>query len=147
MLKIFFGELEEAIFNTSVYFDNTYLDSWFEDDFTKKVIKSIDKGEILSTNCINTKALGSIPPTKIAGGTKTVLLINFDSKKIFNASTCGDNCAKWILEIAKKKDITINLYHLMNFGKKNFEIEILNNNKIVHNMKEFVLEAGEFIAK
>ena len=26
----------------------------------------------------------------------------------FNASTCGDNCAKYILEIAKTQDITIN---------------------------------------
>ena len=30
---------------------------------------------------------------------KTLLLILNEPDKIFNASTCGDNCAKWILEI------------------------------------------------
>ena len=38
-------------------------------------------------------------------------------KKIFNASACGDNCAKWILRIAGKKNLTINLHHIMDFGK------------------------------
>ena len=37
--------------------------------------------------------------------------------KIFNASTCGDNCAKWILEIGKQKDLTINLRHMMSLEK------------------------------
>lgn len=26
----------------------------------------------------------------------------------FNASTCGNNCVKWILKIAEEQDITIN---------------------------------------
>ena len=111
MLNIFFGDMENVIFNTSVFFDNTYQDSWFQDDFTKRVIKDIDKGEILGPNCVTTKILGPIPPTKIAGGTKTILLMKFDNNHIFNASTCGDNCAKWILKIAKDKDLTINLRH------------------------------------
>ena len=33
---------------------------------------------------------------------KTLLLIYNQPEKIFNASTCGDNCAKWILKIADK---------------------------------------------
>ena len=54
---------------------------------------------------------------------------------------------KWILKIAKKldKDITINLRHIMDFGDGQFEIRILNNNKVVHNMSELVLYAGEFL--
>ena len=55
MLNIFFGDMENVIFNTSVFFDNTYQDSWFQDDFTKRVIKDIDKGEILGPNCVTTK--------------------------------------------------------------------------------------------
>ena len=55
------------------------------------------------------------------------MLLRHDDTKIFNASTCGDNCAKWILRIAKesKKDIVINLRHVMDFGDKPFEIKIL----------------------
>ena len=44
-----------------------------------------------------------------------------------------------------KKDITINLRHIMDFGDGEFEIRILNNNVVVHSMKELVLYAGEYI--
>lgn len=145
MLNIFFGDMENVIFNTSVFFDNTYQDSWFQDDFTKRVIKDIDKGEILGPNCVTTKILGPIPPTKIAGGTKTILLMKFDNNHIFNASTCGDNCVKWILKIAKDKDLTINLRHIMNFGKKDFSAKILNSGKIITTQKEYVEQAVMYL--
>ena len=145
MLNIFFGDMENVIFNTSVFFDNTYQDSWFQDDFTKRVIKDIDKGEILGPNCVTTKILGPIPPTKIAGGTKTILLMKFDNDHIFNASTCGDNCAKWLLKIAKDKDLTINLRHIMNFGKKDFSAKILNSGKIITTQKEYVEQAVMYL--
>ena len=145
MLNIFFGDMENVIFNTSVFFDNTYQDSWFQDDFTKRVIKDIDKGEILGPNCVTTKILGPIPPTKIAGGTKTILLMKFDNDHIFNASTCCDNCAKWILKIAKDKDLTINLRHIMNFGKKDFTAKILNSGKIITTQKEYVEQAVMYL--
>lgn len=145
MLSVYFGEIENAIYNTSVYFDNQYLDSWLEDEFAAEVLKGIDKGIILSPNAIDTKALGVIPTTKIAGGTKTLLLIKNQPDKIFNASTCGDNCAKYILKIGKMQDVTINLHHIMDFGKRKFEMKILNDGMIVHNMAEFVAEAIKFI--
>lgn len=147
MLNIFYGDMPEAIYNTSVYFNNTYYDDWLMDDFAKKMIKSIDKATVLSGQAVDSKVLGVIPTTKISGGLKTLLLIYNQPQKIFNASTCGDNCAKWILKIAKKldKDITINLRHIMDFGDGQFEIRILNNNKVVHNMSELVLYAGEFL--
>ena len=145
MLKIFFGPMQDSIYNTSMYFDNVYLDNWITDDFAKKVIKAIDKGTVLGAKAIDSKALGVIPVTQLSGGTKTLLLIFNEPKKVFNASTCGDNCAKFILKIAKKSDITINLYHIMDFGEKPFEIEILNSHTIVHNMSEFVDCAGHFL--
>lgn len=33
-------------------------------------------------------------------------------------TSCGDNCAKWIIEISKMKDITIVLEHYMSFPDK-----------------------------
>lgn len=144
MLNIYFGDMPDAIYNTSLYFDNAYLDSWITDDFAKKVIKSIDKGTVLSSGAVDTKALGIIPVKQISGGAKTLILIHNEPRKVFNASNCGDNCAKWILKIAQmhKEDITINLRHLMDFGEKEFCIRVLNNNTVVHNMKEYILTAG-----
>ena len=65
--------------------------------------------------------------------------------KIFNASTCGDNCAKWLLKMGEQRDVTINLRHLMDFGKQEFEINILNTNQVVHSMAELVPIAGMFV--
>lgn len=94
MLKIIFGELPEAIYNTDVYFGNTYEDTWVTASFAKDVIKDIDKSEVLSAYCIQSPILGQITPSQLSGGTKTLLLMYNEPERIFNASTCGDNCAK-----------------------------------------------------
>ena len=52
---------------------------------------------------IDSKALGAIPVTSLSGGTKTLILIYNEPQQIFIAPTCGDNCAKWFLKIAKEK--------------------------------------------
>ncbi len=152
MLNIYFGEMPEKdfpnyVYNTSVYFDNTYLDTWITDDFSKKMIKDIDKAVVLGPSAIDSKALGVIPVKQLSGGVKTLLLLQHDPSKIFNASTCGDNCAKWILRIAKttKRDITINLRHLMDFGEKPFEFKLMNSGTIIHNTQEYVSSAGIYL--
>ena len=50
-----------------------------------------------------------------------------------------------MLEFAKNDDITVNLRHIMNFGKGDFEIMILNNKKIAHNMRELIELAEEYV--
>lgn len=147
VLKVQFGVMPEAVYNTSLYFDNTYLDSWITDPFGQKMIRAIDKAKVLGPNAVESKALGVLPVTSLSGGVKTLLLIRNDREKVFNASACGDNCAPWILRIAKesREDITINLRHIMNFGDGKFEIEILNDHSIVHSMSELVPHAVQFL--
>ena len=151
MLCIIFGEIPEDmekkyVYNTSMYFDNTYLDNWLTDDLSVKMIKSVDKAVVLSPNAVDSKALGVIPVTKISGGLKTLLLLRHDDTKIFNASTCGDNCAKWILEIGRIKDVTINLRHMMSFGKDTkFEIKVQNGGETAHSMKELIPIANKYL--
>ena len=148
MLRIIYGSCPKAIFNTSQYFNNSYLDKWItESDFARKVIKRIDRAHILSAQAIDSKALGVIPVTQLSGGVKTLLLILNEPEKIFNASTCGNNCAKYILEIARllQRDVTINLHHIMDFGNGSFTISIENTGAVVHNMKELVLASLDCI--
>ena len=45
-----------------------------------------------------------------------------------------------ILEIAKRKDITITLHHPMDFPEEGFEAYIVETDKWVHSGKEFILE-------
>ena len=117
MLSIIYGDVKNSIYNTKVYFKNSYEPEWLEAELAKKMIKDIDDSEVLSGECINSPVLGQIPPERLSGGVKTLLLILNEPDRIFNASTCGDNCAKWILQIGTIKDVTINLRHMMSFGK------------------------------
>ena len=93
-----------------------YSPEWLEDPFAQRIIKSVDKGVVMGSNAIKTKVLGVIPPEKLSSGTKTLLLMNFEPR-VF--SWCRAT-AYWILRIAAKKDVTINLYHLMDFGGSRF---------------------------
>ena len=144
MLNIYFGDMEEAIYNTEVYFKNTYDPAWINDEFGKSVIKGVDKSEVVDKFLIKSPVLGMIPPEMLSGGTKTLLLIKNRPDLVFNASTCGDNCAKYILKIAKEQDITINLRHIMKFGKK-FTVRILNAETTVYNMEQLVPIAARYV--
>ena len=145
MLNIYFGDNEDSIYNTDVYFDNSYESSWLIDDFAKRVIKTIDKSEVIGANAIDSPFLGVISPEKLSGGTKTLLLIKNMPDKVFNASTCGDNCAGFILKLAKENDITINLRHLMDFGNRHFKARVLNDDTIVSDMDELLMEAYKYV--
>lgn len=143
MLRIHFGKMEEEIHHPPTYFDNMYEDEWITAPLTIDMIKDIDKSEVVSSHLIISPVLGPIPVKEIAGGTKTLILMAFDETgSVFNATSCGDNCAKWIVEIAKRKDLTITLHHLMNFSKvESFEAVILNTGKVAKNYREYLNEA------
>ena len=144
MLNIFFGDMPEAIYNTEVYFKNTYQDQWLEDDFAKRGIEKGDKSQVLDTHLIKSPVLGLIPPVMLSGGTKTLLLIKNNPDLVFNASTCGDNCARFILELARQRDVTINLRHIMRFGKR-FKATVLNDGVVVDNMEQLIIHAGKYV--
>ena len=150
MLNVYFGDMPDAIYNTNVYFNNTYKDSWITNPLSKEMIKAVDKSDVIDERTISSPVFGNMSPKKLSGGVKTLLLIANDPNKIFNASTCGDNCAEWILKIAKMKEerhqkVVINLRHLMDFGDGQFKIKVVNTNKIVTSMAELVAEVGEFV--
>ena len=143
MLNVFYGDMEEAVYNTAAYFKYDYEDEWITDPFVKEMILDVDKSVVMDSGVIDSPVLGKIPPVELSGGVKTLILVKFNTEKVFNASTCGDNCAKWLLRIAEEEDRTINLRHLLDFGEDDFEIRILNTNRVIHSMDELVPAAGE----
>ena len=146
MLHIYFGEMTEAIYHPPTYFDNMYEDEWITDPLSKEMIKDVDKSDVIGPHLIESPVLGPISPKELSGGVKTLMLMAFDENdKVFNASACGDNCSKWILKIGQEKDLTINLYHIMNFGQEPFEAEILNSGQVVHTMLELIKIAGRYV--
>ena len=145
MLNVFFGNIPEAVYNTAVFFKNDYEDEWITDSLVKEMIRDVDHSEVIDNGVIDSPVLGKIPPLGLSGGVKTLILVLFEPGKVFNASTCGDNCAKWLLRIAASEDRTVNLRHIMDFGDEPFEIRILNTGDVVHSMKELVDIAIDYV--
>ena len=145
MLNVIYGNYPEGIYNTAVYFKNTYKPEWITDPLSAEMIKDIDKSVVENGERIISPVLGTISPSQLSRGVKTLILVSHDHKHIFNASGCGDNCAKWLLKIAEDRKIVVNLRHMMDFGEVQFKIRVVNKNRIAHNMEELLDLAGEYI--
>lgn len=145
MLNVYYGNMPGAVFNTAVYFKNVYEDKWITDPVAREMILDVDKSIVLDSAVIDSPVMGKIAPTALSGGVKTLILMKNERSKVFNASACGDNCAKWILRLAAMDELTVNLRHLMDFGEGTFDIRILNTNQVVHSMKELVPIAGLYV--
>lgn len=143
MLKIVFGDVENSVYHPPTYFDNRYEDEWITNPLAVEMIKDIDKSEVVGVHLIVSPVLGPISTKEISGGVKTLILMAFDeSGRIFNASACGDNCAQWIVKIGKRKNLTINLHHVMDFSSvDDFDALIVNTGTVVHSYGEYLKEA------
>lgn len=146
MLKILINngeqDVSQYISNVSAYFDNEFENEWFEDDFVKKIIKTIDDTEVRSGLCFYHEAMGSIPLQWISSGSKGLILLYKEDVKI-NGDRFGDNCLELLLEIADTKDIEISLSHLAKFSGE-FEAEVIDWGT-VHNFKEFLDAYGDIV--
>ena len=145
VLNIYLGDMKDAIYHPPTYFDNQYEDEWLTDKTAIQMIRDVDHSEVISARLIDSPVLGPISPKELSGGVKVLILMLKDDSFIYNMSNCGDNCAKWILKIAEKKDLTVYLQHIMRFEGE-FKIQIMNTGKIVCNPAEYVeglLEAEE----
>ena len=138
MLSVYYGDMPEAIYNPALFFKNSYSDDWITDELSKEMIRDVDKSEVIGPRIIDSPVLGGITPRELSGGVKTLICIYKRPDRVFNASACGDNCAKWLLEIGERQDVTINLRHLMDFGEKEFTIKVLNTDQTVHSMDELL---------
>lgn len=126
---------EDEIFNVDALFDSAYDPEWVDNDFSRLVIRDIDKSEVVSGRIIDSPYLGCVSPTMLSGGVKCILLLAFcdmqwDGRNLgkINITSCGNNCMKWIQVISKVKDLHVYLSHLPVFDDNvYFDIVIENN--------------------
>ena len=87
MLKIYLGNMENAIYHPPTYFDNRYQDEWITNELSIRMIKAVDKSDVISSHLIQSPVLGPISTKELSGSVKTLMLMAFDqSGKVFNAS-------------------------------------------------------------
>lgn len=145
MLSIYFGEKENVKHGPS-WFRFNFKPEWLNDPFVLEMMKDIDKSEYVGGELIKSEVLGPIPPERLSGGLQTLISIYKNPSLVFNATSCGENCAKWLLKIGEKENVYVNLRYFMPFdGYEPFEIEILNEPVIVRDMHEYTRIAIKYI--
>ena len=146
MLRIHFGSLPNEIYNTEMYYENQYDMNWVMDEFAQRVIRDIDASEVIGPDLIRNSVFGTFPSTDLSAGVKTLLLIHNNPNKIFNVSNCGDNCAKYLLELAEDRDIKVTLHHAMDFGE-HFSVKVINDRrrKVITDPIELLMLAHRYL--
>lgn len=141
MLKIFWGNMKDAAHGPT-WFKYSYEPSWFQDKLIQEMVKEIDKTEYQGGSVFNSPVLGMIPPERLSGSVKTLIVIYKMPDKVFDATSCGENCAHMLLEIGRRMDVTVNLrYYMPMKSGDSFEIEIVNTGNIVTNERDYTLAA------
>lgn len=135
-------DTENYVFSPDTYFKYNYEDEWFEDELVKEMVLDVDSSVVESAHAISSPILGVIAPERLSGGVKALIIMYKEPELIVNASACGNNCAKWILEIGKRQDITVRLGYEMEF-KEPFDICIKNSGHVIHNYVDFLMEFQE----
>jgi len=145
MLTIVFGDKEDIMYGPS-WFRFNYKPEWFEDGLVQEMLKDIDRSVYMGGELIQSEVLGPIPPERLSGGLQTLISIYNRPDLIFNATSCGENCAKWLIRIGEKEDISINLRYFMPFdGCEPFIIRIQNEDKVVYDMHEYTHLAIKYV--
>lgn len=146
MLNIFFGYDENAVLSVDIYFNNTYDEEWFDDPFVRKIVKTVDVSEVQSRQCILSPVFGQIPPERISGGAKALIMLYKDDDFYTDLIVFGSNCEELILDIAEKKDITCALsgydvsFKTLGNKRHTTPIRCLNDGSLLMDSKEFIIK-------
>lgn len=129
----------EFIRNGSTFFDAEYEPEWITEDLVKEMIKDVDKSEVIAGEYILSPVLGPIPPKSLSRGVKTLIMASHDSSRIYNLTSCGDNCAKWVIKLAENRDINMRLGHYMDFSDvSNFKVQLMATGEIITNYDDLL---------
>jgi hypothetical protein len=128
------------------WFKYNYKPEWLKDTFVQEMIRDVDNSTYIDGLVIDSPVLGPIPPERLSGGVKTLIMIYEKPELVFDATSCGQNCAKWILEIGKKKDVMVKLEYLMTFEEfAPFEIKIDNEDRVVTDPEDYIITAMKYL--
>ena len=53
MLNVFYGDMPNVIYNTAVYFKNTYEDAWITEPLSREMIQDVDHSTVLDGGVID----------------------------------------------------------------------------------------------
>lgn len=132
MLDIIFGRENvkgNYILDTRIYFRREKKPEWFQDHFVQRVLKEVDHVDVLFEEALRDRFGHGISTEQISTGSKTLILIYFDKQdRLFNGSAMGDNCLKFLFEMARKRDIRVFFEHYPYIDSEYFEEGLVTMN-------------------
>lgn len=141
MLKLYIDRsLYKEEYGSSGWFTYSLDDEYLETDFSKRVVKEIDKSELINRYLVLSPVLGSISTECISGGAKTLICIKY-MDKVFRLSSVGDNCFPILAEICEEKDVIMladRSFLPFNYGFS--VVHFIDSNKDVYSNEEFLYE-------
>lgn len=145
MLKIWYGlkQFDNEVVDPDFFFSEEMNANCIDTDFGRRVV----------TECSNVYKIHNyatlelpngelISPKELSSGAKNLLIMMFcEQDVICDLLWCGNNCNKFVAEIANKKDLTVKTTRYYNPYRSevafNEPILILNTGDLVNNIEEF----------
>lgn len=72
------------------------------------------------------------------------MIVLLKTSRIVSGDSMGSNCAKWLVEIGKRKDIEINLNYFMDIDPDGNEVYIVNDGSAVSTKIGFLEKELEY---
>lgn len=139
MLKVYVGSKPGGLGKPDAWFDVKLDKSVLLSDFSRRVIKEIDKSEVFDKNVVISPVFGGISSKKLSTGCKNLILAKYHPDLIINWRYMGKNCLRFLFDIAKDIDLEVSagcFYTPYNYGYSG-DILITNDNRVVTNSLEF----------
>ena len=109
-------------------------------------IRDIDHSEVVSDSCILSPVLGQIPPEKLSGGVKALIVLSQMEDVYLDLIVCGQNCERWIVEIASNKEIHVSMSgYDLKFKDYLIAGKCLNDDSFFNGYREWLLKMEEFV--
>lgn len=146
MINVYFGYDSESIRDIDLYFDNVYDERWLEDDLVQRMIKDIDASDVISGACIESPVLGQIPPERLSGGVKALIVLRQMEDAYLDLIVCGPNCEKWLVEISRDKDIHVSMSgYDLKFIDYPIVGKCINDDTLFEGSREWMLKMEKFV--
>lgn len=114
----------------------------YETDFAKRMLRDCSAIEMVNSCCSFRTMDGIEVGADKLSGSAHALMIMKETSYVIDMTLCGDNCNKYVAEIAREKDLYVCTIRYYNQFKNSDldEVLVLNNNKIYKSRKEFALD-------
>lgn len=145
MLRLWIGnkEFDNDTGEPDFYFDEEMDAECIDTDFGRRVVKECsDIESVINYATLKLPNGELVSPRELASGAKNLLIMMFSEEDVVcDLRWCGDNCNKFIAEVANTKDITVKTtrWYMPYLRGETFDegILILNTNTVVRSVEEY----------